>query len=148
MSKSQFERDLEFGKVYENMLLQFLDYDSYEQAPSDTAFYLWDIKIVKDGVETTYEIKADRKAIESGNIAIEYYNRSGKSGIQTSKCNYWAHFCVDPLGGFKLYMIPRRQLIKMINRGEYKRIAKTHDGAEFFLIEMSKIKQYLFKSVC
>jgi hypothetical protein len=148
MSKSQFHKDSEFGQLYETMLLQFLDYDSYEQAPSDKPFYLWDIKIVKDGMETSYEVKADKRAIETKNIAIEYCNKGSKSGIQTSKCNYWAHFCVDPLGGFQLYMIPRRELIKMINRGEYKRIAKSQEGAQFFLIEMSKIKQYLFKSVC
>ena len=146
MSKSQFERDLEFGKVYENMLLQFLDYDSYEQAEGN--FKLWDIKIIKDGMETTYEVKADRKAIETGNIAIEYECNGCDSGIKTTKCNYWAHFCIDPLGGYKLYIIPRKDLIKMINRGEYKRITNINNYCYFVLIEMSKIKQYLFKSVC
>lgn len=144
---NNFKKDLEFGQYYENELLQYLDYDTYEQAQGN--FKLWDIKIVKDGMEpTTYEVKADRKAIDTGNIAIEYECNGKDSGIKTTKCTYWAHFCIDPLGGYQLYIIPRKFLIKLINRGEYKRIANINNYCYFVLIEMSKIKQYLFKSVC
>ena len=144
---NQFEKDLMFSQLYEIELLKHITYDQFEQAPSDKAFSLWDIKIINNGVETTYEVKTDKRAIETQNIAIEYYNRGSKSGIHTTKCNYWAHFCIDELGGYKLYIIPRKHLIKMINKGEYKRIAKTYDDSYFFLIEMSKLKDYLFKTV-
>ena len=35
----------------------------------------------------------------------------------------------------------------MINNGEYKRTAKTSDDSHFFLFELKKLKQYLFKSI-
>lgn len=145
MTKSNFHDDLAFGQQYELELLKHIEYDTYEQAKGN--FKLWDIKTIKDGVEISYEVKADRKAIQTKNIAIEYECNGIDSGIKTTKCNYWAHFCIDELGGYQLYMIPRKDLIKMINRGEYKRIATINNYNYFVLIEMSKLKQYLFKSV-
>jgi hypothetical protein len=142
-----FYADLQFSRFYEIETLKYFPYDEYEQAPSDQSFSLWDIKIIKDGVTTTHEIKTDKRALETGNIAIEYYNRGRDSGIKTTKCDYWCHYCIDPLGGYQLYVIPRKDLIKMINRGEYKRIAKTTDDSHFVLIEMKKLKKYLFKTV-
>lgn len=142
-----FKIDLAFSQFFEIELLKHIEFDSFEQAPSDKAFSLWDIKTIKDGMETTYEVKTDKRALESGNIAIEYHNRGRDSGIKTTKCNYWAHFCIDPVSGYQLYLIPRKILIKMINNGEYKRTAQTADNSHFVLIEISKLKQYLFKSV-
>lgn len=145
MTINNFKSDLEFGQKYELELLQYLDYDTYEQAEGN--FKLWDIKTIKDGVEICYEVKADRKAIETKNIAIEYESYGCNSGIKTTKCHYWCHYCIDPLGGYQLYMIPRKDLIKMINRGEYKRISNINNHTFFVLIEMSKLKQYLYKTV-
>ena len=139
---NNFKKDLEFGQYYENELLQYLDYDTYEQAEGN--FKLWDIKIVKDGMETTYECKADKRAYESKNIAIEFECNGKDSGIKTTKCTYWCHYVIDFLGGYQLYMIKRKQLIKMLNRGEYKRIAKVNN-CYFFLVEISRLKEYLYK---
>lgn len=144
---NQFEKDLMYSQFYEIELLKHITYDRFEQAPSDKAFYLWDIKIIKDGKETTYEVKTDKRALETGNIAIEYHNRGRDSGIKKSKAKYWAHYCIDPISGYQLYIIPRKDLVKMINNGEYKRIAKTTDNSHFVLIEISKLKKYLFKTV-
>jgi hypothetical protein len=144
-----FKRDLEFSQYYELELLKHIEYDTYEQAPTDKAFNLWDIKVINKSMSTTYEIKTDKHALMdySKCIAIEFYQRGHQSGINVSKCNIWAHFCIDSLGGYQLYLIPRKDLIKMINRQEYKTVKKTYDDSHFVLIELDKIQKYLYKTV-
>lgn len=145
-----FKKDLEFGQKYEDIWVDILDndYDIIERAPSDAKFSLWDIKIVKDNIETTYEVKADNWAYTTRNCAIEFERVGGvKSGISVSKATFYIIFVIDPISGYECYKIPRRILIKMINKGEYKCQRTSWDGSRFVCIELYKLKEYLYKVV-
>ena len=148
---SSWNDDLAFGKKYEDLWVNILngDYDYIERAP-DKKFSDWDIKIVKDNIEITYEIKADRLTAISNNIAIEFEHRGNKSGIAVSRAKYWIIFCVDldGLGSYNIYKIPRKDLIrKFINNGNYKCIKENNEKAKFVLIETKYLKDYLYKVV-
>lgn len=149
MFKNQFEIDLKFGQKFEEELLKHLDYDSYEQAPTDKIFKLWDIKIIKNGKNETYEIKCDKycngyNGYSTNNIAIEYQQfREGimkKTGISKSKSNYYAIFCLDELNGYEFFIIDRRKLKAMINNQEFIEQKKTYDNSYFVLFKKQQIK--------
>jgi len=151
---SSFKSDLEQSRIYELELLKHLEYSSYSQSPDNVAFSNYDIKIIKkDNTIETYEVKCDRIAQRSRNIAIEFQqfrnNEMKKTGIQTSKANYYAIFCIGEFNSYDLYIISRKKLIKMINNQEYFDTKKTFDNSYFVLFKKQQIKDnsILFKSV-
>lgn len=147
---SNWESCLKFGQQYEDIWVDILDndYDHIERAPSDAKFSLWDVKIVKDNIETTYEIKADKWAMQTKNIAIEFERVGGvKSGINLSKATFYVIFVIDEFGGYECYKIPRKKLVKMINNGEYKCVRTSYDGSRFVCVEINRLKEYLYKVV-
>jgi hypothetical protein len=155
---NSFKKDLDQSRIYELELIKHLDdVDRFEQSPDHYAFSDYDMKIFKkDGTNETYEIKCDRICngnYKTGNIAIEYQqfreNKMKKTGISTSKSNYWAIFCIDEFNSYDLYVIKRRTLIKMINNQEYITQKKTADNSYFLLFKKDKIKDncILYKNV-
>jgi hypothetical protein len=145
-----FKKDLEFGQKYEDIWVDILnnDYDVIERAPSDKKFSLWDVKTIKDGIEITYEIKADNWATRTNNVAIEFERIGGvKSGLNLSKATFYVIFVIDEFGGYECYKIPRKTLVKMINNGEYKCVRTSYDGSRFVCVEIRRLKQYLYKVV-
>jgi hypothetical protein len=151
---SSFKSDLEQSRIYELELLKHLEYSSYSQSPDNVAFSNYDIKIIKkDNTIETYEVKCDRIAQRSGNIAIEFQqfrnNEMKKTGIQSSKANFYAIFCIGEFNSYDLYIISRKKLIKMINNQEYFDTKKTFDNSYFVLFKKQQIKDnsILFKSV-
>ncbi len=145
---NQFEKDLELGRIYEAEWLKYVEYDTYEQAPSDRAFTDWDIKTIKDNENTTFEIKVDRISYKYGNLAIEFERTSGKkSGINVTRADFWIHFALDGKGGYTVFKFPRRELKQMIRDGLYKDVKETWDGSRFVLMEMKNLKRYVYKVV-
>jgi hypothetical protein len=152
---NSFKKDLDQSRIYELELIKHLDdVDRFEQVSEKILFSDYDIKIFKnDGSTETYEIKCDRIAYKTGNIAIEYQqfreNKMKKTGISTSKALYWAIFCIDDFNSYDLYIIKRNTLIKMINNQEYITQKKTADNSYFLLFKKDKIKDncILYKNV-
>ena len=104
--QNTFHDDLSFGKKYEYKLLEMLgDWDTAEIGTDDDQDANYDVKIIKDEEEATYEVKADRYGLKTGNFCIEYRNRNRPSGILKSKANFYAIYLVDD-SKEDLYIIP------------------------------------------
>ena len=74
-----------------------------------------------------YEIKADHKAIKTGNFFIEYIGNSKPSGIAVSIANYYI------LTDTKYYFMLQTDVLKLLCRGKYS--AKTPDNSSIgFLV--------------
>ena len=106
MQANTFHADLNFGKNYEYKLLKVLgDWDEAEIGTDEDEDSNYDIKIIRDDKVITYEVKADRYGLKTGNFCIEYRNRNKHSGILKSKADFYAIFLVD--GSIEdLYIIP------------------------------------------
>jgi len=115
-----FSLDLDFGNIYEKKLIEILPNDSY--IIKEGYFPYYDVEIVKDGIITKYEVKADRYTYKTGNIAIEFECNGKASGIKTTQADYYAYYVVKPYNLFELYIIPTQLLKDKINSKEYKRI--------------------------
>ena len=118
MERNTFCDDLKFGKRYEYKLIDILsDYDEAEII--NGLSYDFDVKIMKDSLATTYEVKSDRFGLKTGNFCIEYQHRSKPSGILKSKADFYAIFLVDD-SIEKLYIIPLSVLKNALDGNSFR----------------------------
>jgi len=88
------------------------------------------------------EVKNDRKATFTGNIAIEFYNanKGTESGISATKSDYWAHI----VGG-KLYLIKSSKLRQLIKDLKPLKIIEGGDNnSMLYIYEQSVLKHPFF----
>jgi hypothetical protein len=90
-----FDFDLKFGKVGEKKLNAILE-------------------------GKKFEVKRDRKAHGTGNVSVEYECRGKKSGISTTKAEWWAFIVHEGNSDRKIILIEIEKL-KAITRDFYKR---------------------------
>lgn len=152
-----FINDLKFGQKYELKLLDLLPHDSFSHVVGiskkkdislDGFNKNYDLTITKDDKLTKYEVKSDRRAFKTLNLAIEFECRNKPSGISCSEADIYAYFIIKPNDLFDLYLIPVEDLKKMINEKKYKRIVSGGDNysSKMYLMNLNDFKQYLFKS--
>jgi len=151
-----FISDLKFGQKYEQKLLELLPYDTYthkvgyskkKDIQEDGFNKNYDLTITKDNKLTKYEVKSDRRAINTMNIAIEFECRNKPSGIMITEADIYAYFIIKPDDLFDLYLIPVEDLKKMITEKKYKRLVNGGDGylSKMYLMSLNDMQNYLFK---
>ena len=145
---SKFLKDLANGERYELLMLNHLKYKTYEKMLGN--FKGYDIIIHKNnGTKTTYEVKSDKQINIYGNICIEYECYNKPSGITTSTAKYWCIF--EPKGDYyTLYKIPRKTILKDIEKKKYKRdcIGGDNKASKLYLFDKNIYKDYIvFSSI-
>ena len=109
-----FDIDMEYGRRGENTLLDILE-------------------------TKRIEVKTDRIAHITGNVAVEYRFRGRPSGISTTEADYWAFLLYDMT---TIIMVPTEKL-KDIARERYKRNQVTIGGddnvSEMILIPIEEL---------
>jgi hypothetical protein len=151
-----FISDLKLGQKYEQKLLELLPYDTYthkvgyskkKNIEEDGFNKNYDLTITKDGITTKYEVKSDRRAINTLNIALEFECRRKPSGIMTTEADIYAYFIIKPDDLFDLYLIPVEDLKNMITEKKYKRFVNGGDGwlSKMYLMSLNDLQQYLYK---
>jgi hypothetical protein len=89
---NKFKMNLNQGKKYEKIALEYLKYDTVEHIEGN--FKEYDFIISKDNIKYKYEVKSDRQASITGNLAIEYEYNKKPSGISSSLADFWIYFIV------------------------------------------------------
>lgn len=69
---NDFKHDLQVGQVYERQLAEILDF-------------------------RTIEVKRDFKAVQTGNIFVEYFSRNKPSGLSTTQADYYCYVLSEDL---------------------------------------------------
>ena len=123
-----FSQDLTFGQSFEHEFLKHIEYDTF--IISEGKFKEYDLKICKDANTTYYEIKADRIAYMTKNIAIEYKCSGISSGIRTTTSDFYGYFLVEPSNKYSLYIIPTSKIKEYIQAKQYKRKCKGGDNGK------------------
>jgi hypothetical protein len=100
-TQKNFDIDIEYGRQGENYLLDILE-------------------------TKRIEVKTDRIAHITGNVAVEYRYRGRPSGIATTEADYWAFILYDMT---TIIMVPTDKL-KAIAREKYKQDQITLGGDE------------------
>ena len=108
---SSFESDLEYGKEaelrFEALLVKRDRPLFFVRSDSDKSF---DLIMVKEGGPTVFEIKRDRMAEKTGNIAIELLYKNRNSGVMTTISNYTVYMI-----GETFYQITPDDLIRAVH---------------------------------
>jgi hypothetical protein len=141
---NNFDADLKFGQKYEKILIDLLPHDSYVLTCGYCKEY--DFKLIVDDEEIKYEVKADRRSINTGNIFIEYECSGKPSGITTTEAKYYAYFVVKPHDLWDLYIIPTEEIKNIIDNKDFKRIVKGGDGlrSRMYIIGVKQIEQWKY----
>jgi len=136
-----FSSDLSYGQSYERRLLNYFEHDSYEFSVG--YFPDWDVKLIKNNIESFFEVKADRLAHRTGNIAIEIECSGRPSGLTTTKADFYAIFVTNEKDD-KLYVIHVETLKEKIKNC---RLVYGGDGkrARMALLRVDDIKEYLWR---
>lgn len=138
-----FKTDLAFGQVWERKLLEYIEHDSVEYAPPRCKG--WDLELTYQGEKVKFEVKSDRRAYLTGNVAIEITCNNQPSGINVTEANFYAYFIVPPADSPTLYVIPTDSLKELVIDKKNRRV-RGGDGwrSEMVLIPMSDLAEFIF----
>lgn len=138
-----FTADLAFGKEYEKLLLDYIEHDSCVFSPKGCKG--WDVELTYQGYSVKYEVKSDRMACRTGNVAIEVACNGNPSGVSSTEANYYAYFIVFPAMPPTLYLIPTDALKELIIDKTYRRV-RGGDGwrSEMVLVPIADLCEFIF----
>lgn len=140
-----FINDLTFGNQWERNLLNYIEHDTVVFSPKGCKG--WDVELEYQGNKVRYEVKADRMAHRTGNLAIEFACNNVPSGITTTEADFYAYFIIRDGLEPHLYLIPTADLKAMMEEPKEEwRTVKGGDGwrAEMMLIPLVCFSDYLF----
>jgi len=137
-----FHADLALGKKYEKKTLKFFEYDNYEQAKGCESKY--DLILYRRFYETIkIEVKCDRRACITGNLAIEYECNNKPSGLNVSESDFYVYHIIDTDIIYKIATDTLRWLVKGC------KIVSGGDGyrSKMYLLPMTRMTEYIVKPI-
>jgi hypothetical protein len=146
MANLNFTSDLKLGNDGEMVIIEYLlKRGSKLLDTNDDNKY--DARMVKDGVETTYEIKTDVKCaplFDTGNIFIEYESRGKASGISVTEADWFVTY-FKYLG--EVWFIKTKNLKKLIEENNFPTFKDAGDvgsATHGYLIKRKEFKDYFY----
>ena len=142
MKDDEFKELLTFGQEYEQLAKHYIDYDTIHYAEGKCSEY--DFYTVTNNKKMKYEVKADTRAIHTGNMAIEYLARGQRSGLTITEAKHYIYFVVTD-GEPIVYLIPTRILRRAIRNKEYEIVIQTgyKQLSTVALFKLSKFSEYI-----
>jgi hypothetical protein len=146
MANLDFISDLKLGNEGEESIIKYLldNGCKYVDSNNDNKY---DIKMIKKGLETTYEIKTDVKCaplFDTGNIFIEFESRGKPSGISVTQADWFVTY-------FKYlkeaWFIKSDKLKKLINENDFQTFKDAGDvgsATHGYLIKRKDFKKYFY----
>jgi len=138
MTYSKFKKNLVQGKKYELESLNYLDYDTYEM--KEGYFKDYDLTIFKDRTPIKIEVKSDRQASITGNMAIEYEYNNKPSGLSSTTADYWLYFVVHK-DKDECYKIPTNELKDLVKDCR-KVIGGDNYKSKMYLLKINNCGKY------
>lgn len=136
MNRSEvFNENLKDGNSQEERFEVFLQQKGIltENSQGKGSYPDWDVSTTgTTGQVVTYEVKFDRLANQTGNVAVEMDKvvdgHRLPAALSTSKSNWYVYtFTDDP----KFYLIPTKKLRRLVDTGQYKFSARGGNGGYF-----------------
>lgn len=135
------------GKLAENRLTHLFTAAGGEVERPTGKFSAYDMRVKLGEHEFTVEVKYDVMAVDTGNIAIEFYNpKSMKaSGLEVTTADIWAH-CVKDGDNIVVFLCPVEILKKYVRNNPPKRVVHYagDKNADLMLYDMDAILDAIF----
>lgn len=148
MANLDFRKDLKLGNEGEVVVTNFLESKGHKYVDSNND-NKYDVKMITNGKETTYEIKTDVKCaplFDTGNIFIEFESRGKASGIAVTKAKWFVTY-------FRylneLWFIKSSDLKKLIDNNDFQKFYDAGDvgsATHGYLINRKQFKNHF--NVC
>ena len=138
----KFYKDFKQGKKYEDIALGYLDYDKVEYPAYNCKEY--DLITVKNNIKNKIEVKSDRQAPLTGNMAIEYECRNKPSGINATTADFWLYFVVgDKDSCYKIPVDTLKELVK-----NCRKVSGGDDMAsKMYLLKWNTLDKYKIEKI-
>lgn len=137
-----FFADLEFGNEWESKLLHYVEHDSARFSPPLCKG--WDVATTYQDHTVRWEVKSDRMACRTGNVAIETRCNGLPSGISSTEADYYAYFVLQPASEASLYMIPTEHLRTMVTKNYRMVRGGDRCASEMVLVPITDLYEFLF----
>lgn len=136
-----FSADLDYGNRIQQKVLE--EYYPYPYREMQGNFKDWDVIVFRNNEIQTFEFKADRRAAQTGNLAIETLCNKKPSGISATKADYWIHCVCDGDTVLEVYEIPVKTLSDMVCWGAYECIRDCDNGKNvMYIFKKEKFAQW------
>ena len=129
----------------------YMKHDTYKQKKGN--FKPYDLIITHKSKTYKIEVKSDRQAGKTGNMAIEYECNGKPSGITTTEADYYVYFIIymdeiqeDGLPREECYKIPIKKLIKIAKECHNVRGGDGNRSC-MYLVHKSLVKKYLINKI-
>lgn len=139
---TRFFQDLALGNEWESKLLDYVEHDTFAFAPPLCKG--WDVETTYQDHTVKWEVKSDRMACRTGNVAIETQCNGIPSGLSTTDADYYAYFVLQPASDATLYMIPTEHLRTMVTKDYRKARGGDRCASEMVLIPIEHLHPFLF----
>jgi hypothetical protein len=148
----KFCKDLKSGEKYENIMIELLEESGFTFVrKSDPRNKVerkeYDLVMLKDGFEFTFEVKCDLFAYETENEVFEYNCSGTQSGIIATTSDYWitCHLLENRITMYKTNELKKLCKEMIIGSGKDYRLVRGGDGAKakMILVNHEKMKEYL-----
>lgn len=143
-TQNTFLQDSNEALYFELLVPQLLNIPNFRQPEVAERKYF---DILNLDTNEMYEVKADNRTWETGNLCIEFAYRGEDSGITSTKADYYIYFVRSPHnahGYYCYYKIPIRVLKSTINNMRSKRTIKCgyQNRSECYLVNQMKFAEY------
>jgi len=148
--EEDFYKCLKVGEKYESIALEYIKFDSVKFPDGKCKEFDFEItKKKKDGeiIHTKYEVKCDKKASTSGNLAIEFESRGENSGVLTTEAKYYIYFIRHSNKTYDItcYKIPVKKLLELCEKETRVAYGGDRDENGNYLNKMWLINKKHFK---
>jgi hypothetical protein len=146
MASLDFKTDLKLGNDGEYAIVNFLLTKGCKYIDSNYD-NKYDLKMVTNNVETTYEIKTDVKCaplFDTGNIFIEFESRGKASGISVTKADWFVTYFQYLNEAWFIKSDKLRQLISENNFPIFKDAGDIGSATHGYLIKRKDFKKYFY----
>lgn len=137
-----FHEDLALGNRHEAALLQYIEHDSFVFAPAHCKG--WDLTTTYEGHTVKWEVKSDRRACFTGNVAVEIECEQQPSGLSTTDSDMYAYFIIRPASDPTLYLIPTADLRRLVRKNYPIVRGGDRCASKMVLIPITDLYEFIF----
>jgi len=143
-SRENFRSDLSWGEKWEYCISIYMMFNGLENISYNND-YRWDVKVLKEGKELTFEIKSDRYK-NTGNMALEIRDAGKASGISKSEADIFIYNYTNLDDKFAYLFFIEMPKLRQILKDNYSDLKIVNGGdnneAEIILLPMKDYKEH------
>ncbi len=149
-NEQKFRNDLEIARKLEHYVGSVYTDNGWdvEYAPEER-FSDWDLKVSKDSITETVEIKEDFSCKKTGNVCIEfecgYYKngtwvRCGDSGVCAGDMNGYFMYVIRYDNKSEYFMARKKDIFDYCKLYSHKTVSSSEANSKCFLVKLELIK--------